>query len=103
MGIWPPSTWLSFYPEKSNVVQRVLNVLGFLWVLCQATVDGLTQWLRAFTKEHEQLSAVLGLERFVLTQQLDQVGLAWYSWAWEGRLLEGGRKGVRYDPLGDGM
>uniref|UniRef100_A0A670IVU7 Piezo type mechanosensitive ion channel component 1 (Er blood group) n=1 Tax=Podarcis muralis TaxID=64176 RepID=A0A670IVU7_PODMU len=103
MGIWPPSTWLSFYPEKSNVVQRVLNVLGFLWVLCQATVDGLTQWLRAFTKEHEQLSAVLGLERFVLTQQLDQVGLAWYSWAWEGRLLEGGRKGVRYDPLGDGI
>uniref|UniRef100_A0A670IWN9 Piezo type mechanosensitive ion channel component 1 (Er blood group) n=1 Tax=Podarcis muralis TaxID=64176 RepID=A0A670IWN9_PODMU len=59
---------------RSNVVQRVLNVLGFLWVLCQATVDGLTQWLRAFTKEHEQLSAVLGLERFVLTQQLDQVG-----------------------------
>ncbi|XP_054856190.1 piezo-type mechanosensitive ion channel component 1 [Eublepharis macularius] len=56
----------------SNVVQRVLNVLHFLWVLCQATVDGLTQWLRAFTKEHEQMSTVLRLERYVLTQQLDQ-------------------------------
>ncbi|XP_042294313.1 piezo-type mechanosensitive ion channel component 1 isoform X2 [Sceloporus undulatus] len=59
-------------PEKSNVVQRVLNTLRFLWVLCQATVDGLTQWLRAFTKDHEQLSTVLRLERYVLTQQLDQ-------------------------------
>ncbi|XP_060109846.1 piezo-type mechanosensitive ion channel component 1 [Heteronotia binoei] len=59
-------------PEKSNVVQRVLNVLHFLWVLCQAMADGLTQWLRACTKEHEQLSTVLGLERYVLTQQLDQ-------------------------------
>uniref|UniRef100_A0A670IWS8 Piezo type mechanosensitive ion channel component 1 (Er blood group) n=1 Tax=Podarcis muralis TaxID=64176 RepID=A0A670IWS8_PODMU len=69
-----PRDVLAPLPGDSNVVQRVLNVLGFLWVLCQATVDGLTQWLRAFTKEHEQLSAVLGLERFVLTQQLDQVG-----------------------------
>ncbi|XP_061450529.1 piezo-type mechanosensitive ion channel component 1 isoform X4 [Rhineura floridana] len=59
-------------PVKSNVVQRVLNMLGFLWVLCQATVDGLTRWLCAFTKEHEQMSTVLGLERFVLTQQLHQ-------------------------------
>ncbi|KAK9392634.1 piezo-type mechanosensitive ion channel component 1 [Crotalus adamanteus] len=57
---------------KSNVLQRVLNVLRFLWVLCQATVDGLTRWLRALTKEHEHLSAVLALERFVLSQQLDQ-------------------------------
>ncbi|KAL8195077.1 UNVERIFIED_CONTAM: Piezo-type mechanosensitive ion channel component 1, partial [Gekko kuhli] len=57
---------------KSNVVQRVLNVLRFLWVLCQATADGLTQWLRASTKEHQQLSTVLGLERYVLTRQLDQ-------------------------------
>nr|XP_060644249.1 piezo-type mechanosensitive ion channel component 1 [Anolis sagrei ordinatus] len=59
-------------PGKSNVLQRVLNVLRFLWVLCQATMDGLTQWLRALTKEHEELSTVLGLERYVLTQQLDQ-------------------------------
>ncbi|KAM3828984.1 piezo-type mechanosensitive ion channel component 1 isoform 1-T1 [Vipera latastei] len=57
---------------KSSVLQRVLNVLRFLWVLCQATVDGLTRWLRALTKEHEHLSTILGLERFVLTQQLEE-------------------------------
>lgn len=67
-----PDVFLS-YPGKRNVVQRVLNVLHFLWVLCQATVDGLTQWLRAFTKEHEQISTILGLERYVLTQHLDKV------------------------------
>uniref|UniRef100_A0A670YRQ8 Piezo type mechanosensitive ion channel component 1 (Er blood group) n=1 Tax=Pseudonaja textilis TaxID=8673 RepID=A0A670YRQ8_PSETE len=61
------------FPGKSNVLQRGLNALRFLWVLCQATVDGLTRWLRALTKDHEHLSTVLGLERFVLTQQLDQV------------------------------
>ncbi|KAJ6657195.1 hypothetical protein lerEdw1_002784 [Lerista edwardsae] len=59
-------------PGKRNLVQRALSVLHFLWVLCQATVDGLTQWLRAFTKEHEEMSTVLGLERYVLTQHLDQ-------------------------------
>ncbi|XP_013921090.1 PREDICTED: piezo-type mechanosensitive ion channel component 1-like, partial [Thamnophis sirtalis] len=59
-------------PGKSNVLQRILNALRFLWVLCQATVDGLTRWLRALTKDHEHLSTILGLERFVLTQQLDQ-------------------------------
>uniref|UniRef100_A0A8D0GSC4 Piezo type mechanosensitive ion channel component 1 (Er blood group) n=1 Tax=Sphenodon punctatus TaxID=8508 RepID=A0A8D0GSC4_SPHPU len=63
----PPSA------EKSNVLQRVLNVLHFLWVLCQATVDGLTQWLRTFTKEHLDLSTVLRLERYVLTQELAKV------------------------------
>ncbi|XP_063169125.1 LOW QUALITY PROTEIN: piezo-type mechanosensitive ion channel component 1 [Candoia aspera] len=57
---------------KSHVVQRVLNGLRFLWVLCQAMVDSLTRWLQAFTKEHEHLSTILGLERFVLAQQLDQ-------------------------------
>uniref|UniRef100_A0A8D2LFH0 Piezo type mechanosensitive ion channel component 1 n=1 Tax=Varanus komodoensis TaxID=61221 RepID=A0A8D2LFH0_VARKO len=58
---------------RSTVVQRALNMLRFVWLLCQATVDGLTQWLRAFTREHEHMSTVLGRERFVLTQKLDQV------------------------------
>uniref|UniRef100_A0A8C5S4K7 Piezo type mechanosensitive ion channel component 1 (Er blood group) n=1 Tax=Laticauda laticaudata TaxID=8630 RepID=A0A8C5S4K7_LATLA len=65
-------TQAGLFPGKSNVLQRGLNALRFLWVLCQATVDGLTRWLRALTKDHEHLSTVLGLERFVLTQQLDQ-------------------------------
>ncbi|KAM6057851.1 piezo-type mechanosensitive ion channel component 1 isoform 2-T2 [Chlamydotis macqueenii] len=56
--------------ERSNVVQRALNTLRFLWVLCQAMVDGLTQWLDACTREHADMSAVLRLERYVLTHRL---------------------------------
>ncbi|XP_026519389.1 piezo-type mechanosensitive ion channel component 1 isoform X2 [Terrapene carolina triunguis] len=58
--------------ERSNMVQRALNMVRFLWVLCQATVDGLTQWLHAFTKEHRDMSTVLWVERYVLTQKLCQ-------------------------------
>ncbi|NXR09505.1 PIEZ1 protein, partial [Semnornis frantzii] len=53
-----------------NVVQRVLNTLRFLWVLCQAVVDGLTQWLDACTQEHGAMSTILRLERYVLSQHL---------------------------------
>ncbi|KAG8144214.1 hypothetical protein E2320_001317 [Naja naja] len=64
-----PGIWKARLTMEGN---RGLNALRFLWVLCQATVDGLTRWLRTLTKDHEHLSTVLGLERFVLTQQLDQ-------------------------------
>uniref|UniRef100_A0A8C8RQL3 Piezo type mechanosensitive ion channel component 1 n=1 Tax=Pelusios castaneus TaxID=367368 RepID=A0A8C8RQL3_9SAUR len=57
---------------RSNVVQRALNMVRFLWVLCQATVDGLTQWLHTFTKERTDMSTVLWVERYVLTQKLSQ-------------------------------
>ncbi|XP_065601478.1 piezo-type mechanosensitive ion channel component 1 [Cyrtonyx montezumae] len=56
--------------ERGNVLQRALNTLRFLWVLCQAMVDGLTQWLDACTQEHTDMSTVLQLERYVLTQRL---------------------------------
>lgn len=56
-------------------MQRALNMVRFLWVLCQATVDGLTQWLHTFTKEHRDMSTVLWVERYVLTQKLCQVGV----------------------------
>lgn len=65
---------LSPHPaERSNVLQRALNTLRFLWVLCQAMVDGLTQWLDACTQEHTDMSTVLQLERYVLTQRLAKV------------------------------
>lgn len=73
-------TQAGLFSGKSNVLQRILNALRFLWVLCQATVDGLTRWLRALTKDHEHLSTILGLERFVLTQQLDQVSARQPGW-----------------------
>ncbi|XP_062356270.1 piezo-type mechanosensitive ion channel component 1 [Cinclus cinclus] len=56
--------------ERSNVLQRALNTLRFLWLLCQALVDGLTQWLDTCTREHTDMSDVLRLERFVMAQRL---------------------------------
>ncbi|NXD01708.1 PIEZ1 protein, partial [Certhia familiaris] len=65
----PPSTE-STAAERSNVLQRALNTLRFLWLLCQALVDGLTQWLNASTQEHTDMSDVLHLERCVMAQRL---------------------------------
>ncbi|XP_063267087.1 piezo-type mechanosensitive ion channel component 1 isoform X2 [Prinia subflava] len=56
--------------ERSNVLQRALNTLRFLWLLCQALVDGLTQWLDAWTREHTDMSQVLRLERCIMAQRL---------------------------------
>ncbi|NXW72298.1 PIEZ1 protein, partial [Hirundo rustica] len=56
--------------ERSNVLQRALNTLRFLWLLCQALVDGLTQWLDTWTQEHMDMSRVLRLERCVMAQRL---------------------------------
>lgn len=58
---------------RSHVMQRVLNTMQFLWVLGQATVDGLTRWLCAFTKHHRTMSDVLRAERYLLTQELLRV------------------------------
>ncbi|XP_072492429.1 piezo-type mechanosensitive ion channel component 1 isoform X2 [Notamacropus eugenii] len=57
-------------PGRNNVMQRLLNILHFLWVLGQAGVDGLTQWLNTFTRHHTTISTVLRAERYVLTQEL---------------------------------
>ncbi|NWX61150.1 PIEZ1 protein, partial [Promerops cafer] len=64
----PPSTESA--AERSNVLQRALNTLRFLWLLCQALVDGLTQWLDTWTQEHTDMSHVLRLERCVMAQRL---------------------------------
>ncbi|NXH37902.1 PIEZ1 protein, partial [Dicaeum eximium] len=64
----PPST--DSAAERSNVLQRALNMLRFLWLLCQALVDGLTQWLDTCTQEHTDMSHVLCLERCVMAQRL---------------------------------
>lgn len=55
------------------MMQRVLSTLQFLWVLGQATVDGLTRWLCTFTKHHRTMSDVLRAERYLLTQELLRV------------------------------
>jgi hypothetical protein len=58
------------------MLQRVLNAMQFLWVLGQATVDGLTRWLCAFTRHHRTMSDVLRAERYMLTQELLRVSPA---------------------------
>ncbi|NWV62253.1 PIEZ1 protein, partial [Malurus elegans] len=64
----PPSTEIS--AERSNILQRALNTLRFLWLLCQALVDGLTQWMDACTQEHTDMSRILRLERYIMAQRL---------------------------------
>lgn len=57
-------------------MRRVLGTVQFLWVLGQATVDGLTRWLCAFTRHHRTMSDVLRAERYLLTQELLRVSCA---------------------------
>ncbi|XP_029464485.1 piezo-type mechanosensitive ion channel component 1 isoform X2 [Rhinatrema bivittatum] len=57
---------------RMNVVHRILNVLKFFWILFLTMVDGLTQWLRTLTKHHVNMSTVLRVERYVLTQKLSK-------------------------------
>lgn len=59
------------------MMQRVLSTIQFLWVLGQATVDGLTRWLCTFTKHHRTMSDVLRAERYLLTQELLRVRAPW--------------------------
>ncbi|KAM4018686.1 piezo-type mechanosensitive ion channel component 1 isoform 1-T1 [Anomaloglossus baeobatrachus] len=56
----------------SNVVQRILDVLKFLWVLFLAMLDGLINWLGTLTKQYVDMSTVLWVERYILTQKLSK-------------------------------
>ncbi|NXB52478.1 PIEZ1 protein, partial [Leucopsar rothschildi] len=71
----PESPSTESIAERSNVLQRALNTLRFLWLLCQALVDGLTQWLDTCTQEHRDMSRVLRLERCVMAERLARVSL----------------------------
>ncbi|XP_030060451.1 piezo-type mechanosensitive ion channel component 1 [Microcaecilia unicolor] len=57
---------------RSNILHRILNILKFFWVLFLTMVDGLTQWLGSLTKHHINMSTVLWVERYVLTQKLSK-------------------------------
>ncbi|XP_075045130.1 piezo-type mechanosensitive ion channel component 1 isoform X2 [Mixophyes fleayi] len=56
----------------SNVVQRILDILKFLWVLLLAMLDGLIDWLGALTKQYVDMSTVLWAERYIITQKLSK-------------------------------
>ncbi|KAI1235616.1 hypothetical protein IHE44_0002498, partial [Lamprotornis superbus] len=79
----PESPSTESIAEHSNVLQRALSTLRFLWLLCQALVDGLTQWLDTCTQEHRDMSRVLHLERCVMAQRLARVSLGGH-WGVEG-------------------
>uniref|UniRef100_A0A4W3IWL9 Piezo type mechanosensitive ion channel component 1 (Er blood group) n=1 Tax=Callorhinchus milii TaxID=7868 RepID=A0A4W3IWL9_CALMI len=55
---------------KSNVVQRVMDILRFLGILFLVMVTGLTQWLNTLVKPYIDTSTILWRERYVLIQKL---------------------------------
>ncbi|XP_054652198.1 piezo-type mechanosensitive ion channel component 1 [Dunckerocampus dactyliophorus] len=62
-------------PEESGhgeIVQRILDILSFLWAIIQAMMDGLTQWLNLLTKQYRETSAVLCNERYFFIKKIQQ-------------------------------
>uniref|UniRef100_A0A671WKD5 Piezo type mechanosensitive ion channel component 1 (Er blood group) n=1 Tax=Sparus aurata TaxID=8175 RepID=A0A671WKD5_SPAAU len=49
-----------------EMVQRILDILRFLWAIILAMVDGLTQWLNLLTKQYRETSTVLCNERYFI-------------------------------------
>uniref|UniRef100_A0A669C9A7 Piezo type mechanosensitive ion channel component 1 (Er blood group) n=1 Tax=Oreochromis niloticus TaxID=8128 RepID=A0A669C9A7_ORENI len=56
-----------------STVQRILDILRFLWAIVLAMVDGLTQWLNLLTKQYREISTVLCNERYFIIQKIQQV------------------------------
>lgn len=55
------------------MVQRILDILRFLWAIALAMVDGLTQWLNLLTKQYRNTSTVLCNERYFIIHKIQQV------------------------------
>ncbi|XP_029962928.1 piezo-type mechanosensitive ion channel component 1 isoform X3 [Salarias fasciatus] len=55
-----------------EMVQRVLDILRFLWAIVLAMVDGLTQWLNLLTKQYRDTSTVLCNERYFIIHKIQQ-------------------------------
>ncbi|XP_051565072.1 piezo-type mechanosensitive ion channel component 1 isoform X1 [Myxocyprinus asiaticus] len=56
----------------SDIVQRILDILKFLWVLFLAMVDGFTLWLNILTKQYVDTSMVLSEERYLFIHNISQ-------------------------------
>ncbi|RXN17679.1 piezo-type mechanosensitive ion channel component 1-like protein [Labeo rohita] len=56
----------------SDIVQRILDILKFLWVLFLAMVDGFTMWLNLLTKQYVDTSVVLSEERYLFIHNISQ-------------------------------
>uniref|UniRef100_A0A3Q1IMX2 Uncharacterized protein n=1 Tax=Anabas testudineus TaxID=64144 RepID=A0A3Q1IMX2_ANATE len=55
-----------------TMVQRILDILRFLWAIVLAMVDGLTQWLNLLTKQYRETSTVLCNERYSIIHKIQQ-------------------------------
>ncbi|XP_071337705.1 piezo-type mechanosensitive ion channel component 1 isoform X3 [Trachinotus anak] len=55
-----------------EMVQRILDILRFLWAIVLAMVDGLTQWLNLLTKQYRETSTVLCNERYSIIHKIQQ-------------------------------
>lgn len=55
-----------------EMVQRILDLLRFLWAIVLAMVDGLTQWLNILTKQYRETSTVLCNERYFMIHKIQQ-------------------------------
>uniref|UniRef100_A0A8C6L0J5 Piezo type mechanosensitive ion channel component 1 (Er blood group) n=1 Tax=Nothobranchius furzeri TaxID=105023 RepID=A0A8C6L0J5_NOTFU len=60
-------------PVHGEMVQKILDILQFLWVIVLAMVDGLTQWLNLLTKQYSDASSVLCEERYSILHKIKQV------------------------------
>ncbi|XP_060714929.1 piezo-type mechanosensitive ion channel component 1 [Tachysurus vachellii] len=56
----------------SDTVQRILEMLKFLWMLCLAMVDSFTLWLNLLTKQYVNTSTVLCEERYLHIHNISQ-------------------------------
>nr|XP_046257127.1 piezo-type mechanosensitive ion channel component 1 isoform X2 [Scatophagus argus] len=55
-----------------EMVQRILDILRFLWAIVLAMVDGLTEWLNLLTKQYRDTSTVLCNERYFIVHKIQQ-------------------------------
>uniref|UniRef100_A0AAQ5ZQI6 Piezo-type mechanosensitive ion channel component n=1 Tax=Amphiprion ocellaris TaxID=80972 RepID=A0AAQ5ZQI6_AMPOC len=53
-----------------EMVQRIMDILRFLWAIILAMVDGLTQWLNLLTKQYRETSTVLCNERYFIIHKI---------------------------------
>ncbi|KAM4729964.1 piezo-type mechanosensitive ion channel component 1 isoform 2-T2 [Anableps anableps] len=55
-----------------EMVQKILDILRFLWAIILAMVDGVTQWLNLLTKQYRDTSTVLCNERYFIIHKIEQ-------------------------------
>uniref|UniRef100_A0AAQ4PP26 Piezo type mechanosensitive ion channel component 1 (Er blood group) n=1 Tax=Gasterosteus aculeatus aculeatus TaxID=481459 RepID=A0AAQ4PP26_GASAC len=71
-----------------EMVQRILDILRFLWAIVLAMVDGLTQWLNLLTRQYRETSTVLCNERYFVVHKInicssESAASRWIAVAWQ--------------------